>query len=373
MSSFMPLCASAYNNNHFYSSNDILFYDADAKGCVGNGNGPLVGNDNVEKILRYYVGKGLTLVQAAGIAGNIEAESSFNPATIFGGGQADESYNPVGGPAFGIIQWHDKGRQQGLVDLSKSTNRSIIDLSLQLDYSWQELSNNYTSTLDDLKNATTTKEASDIIFSGYEAPGDSTNSTRSGYADEIYNKFKTKISDGSSSTTTSSSACTGNGQASQFIDGFAIYSQTDPQWASNPYLGGTIGDIGCGIASMAMIITALTGQSVTPDQTAKIMNEEGGMLENVLPKHWGLNSEEISTTVTKVNDVLGSGGLVLAYGVGGSPFSQRGHYIVIRAVTSDRKWQIGDPDNSGNNLKDWDPDTIIQGGGTALKMWAVTK
>ena len=40
----------------FYSSNDILFYDPTDADCVSGGAANLVGIDNIEKVLRFYVG-----------------------------------------------------------------------------------------------------------------------------------------------------------------------------------------------------------------------------------------------------------------------------------------------------------------------------
>lgn len=343
---FMPLKALAYTNNHFYSSNDILFYDKDDKNC----NTSLVGNDNLEKIMGFLVGKDLTIEQVAGIAGNLQRESNFDPTDV----------NPSSG-AYGIAQWLH-GRKDAL-----QSKANYSDLSVQLDFMWEELNGDESNALSKLQSTSTPEEAALSFEKFYERSGDTASgiALRVKYANSIYEKYKNY----NFSTGSGSGQCLGG----SFSGEFTFYSQTDPEWAGNTYLNGTIGDIGCGITAMAMIITALTGQSVTPDQTATIMNEEGGLLEYVLPEHWGLNSEEISTTVADVNETLNSGGLVIAYGIGSSPFSQRGHYIVIRAVTSDGKWQIADPSNSGNNSKEFDPNNLIESGGSALKMWAITK
>ena len=105
------------------SLNDIIILGKDS--CTSGGASSLVGNDNLEKILRFYVGKGLSLAQAAGIAGNFKAESGFNPAVIQGGAIAPDDYTPVNGVGFGLAQWTFTSRQQPLVELAKSTNRKI--------------------------------------------------------------------------------------------------------------------------------------------------------------------------------------------------------------------------------------------------------
>lgn len=366
--SLFPVKVSAYDNNHFYSSNDILFYDGNETNvCI---SAP-VGNDNIEKTLSFLLGKGLSLEQASGVIGNFMKESTgINPTAIQNSSKpATEDYRPVENVGFGIVQWTSAGRQQGLVDFfeSDSENRSIIDLSLQLDYFWQEFTGNYSNIYKELKQQTDPVEAA-IVFHKYEGSGDSAETVknvRGGFATSTYNEYKNSGLSGGND----SDLCLGG----TYADGFMFYDQKDPAWADVAYLGGTVGDIGCGVTSMAMIITALTGQKVTPDQTATYMDENRGLLEEKLPAKYGLNSEKISNEATNVNDTLNSGGLVIAYANNASsPFSKRGHYIVIRAVTSDGKWLIGDPDNEANNTKEFDPANLLQSGGSTLEMWAIT-
>lgn len=347
-SAIIPSTALAYTNNHFYSSNDILFYDSDDTG--NSCSDSLVGNDNLEKIMRFLVGKNLTTEQVAGIAGNLQRESNFNPTDI----------NPSSG-AYGIAQWLG-GRKD---ELQSKANYS--DLSVQLDFMWEELNGDESNALSKLQSTSTPEEAALSFEKFYERSGDTASgiALRVEYANSIYENYENY----NFSTGSGSGQCLGG----TYANGFMFYDQNDPAWANNDYLGGTIGDIGCGITAMAMIITALTGQKVTPDQTAEYMNQNRGLLEEKLPAKYGLNSEKISNEATNVNDTLNSGGLVIAYANNASsPFSKRGHYIVIRAVTSDGKWLIGDPNNEANNTKEFDPANLLQSGGSTLEMWAIT-
>lgn len=52
-----------------------------------------------------------------------------------------------------------------------------------------------------------------------------------------------------------------------------LYLQAEPQWASVPYAGGTIGDSGCGLTCAAMAVTYLTGQEVTPPDLAAAVGD----------------------------------------------------------------------------------------------------
>lgn len=73
----------------------------------------------------------------AGIMGNMQAESNFNPHVLFGGGEANEV--KVGGNAYGLIQWADPSRQQGLLDYAQSSGRSSGDIDVQIEYLLKEL------------------------------------------------------------------------------------------------------------------------------------------------------------------------------------------------------------------------------------------
>jgi len=376
----------------FYSGNDILFYDPRCA-VDGTGTSNLVGNDNLEKILRYFVGKGLTLQQAAGIAGNLQQESGFNPAKIQGGAIADDNYVPVLHIGFGIAQWtQPKSRQDGLVALSQSTNRKITDLSLQLDYMWQELTTGYAGAVSDLKQQTTPEDAAYIFHKDYEGSNDSeaaVKKVRGGNAINIYQQFKSVIPDGSTTANSGSSTsatCTGNGQPTQYVNGFTFYDQYDPQWKDKPYGNSTIGAAGCGPAAMAMIISTLTGQTVTPLDTATYgaangTTYEGGAggstwnIQTVIGNNWGLTSTKLTPDVAKINDALRNGDLVITSGSGAAPFTGAGHYIVIRAIASDGQWLIGDSDGEVgkvNNTKEWDPGYILNIA-SGDNIWAVSK
>lgn len=387
--------AQVPDEKDFYSNNTILFYDPDS--CVaggGEGTGStLVGNDNLEKILRYLVGKGLTLAQASGIAGNFQQESGFNPAVIQGGSIADASYKPQSGVGFGIAQWTWPGRQDPLVALGKSSNRPVIDLSLQLDYVWQEMETGqgHSMSLAEFKATTTPEDAAYIFHRDYEVSADSeafVKKVRGGNANNIYNQFKAIIPDNSGSADAkSASSCTGDGTASAFAgDGFAIYNQNDPRWNDKPYGNSTIGAAGCGPSAMAMIITALTGKEVTPLETATYGAANGtlynggkdGSLHNVqtvIGGHWGLKSKQLSSDVAQINEALRSGALVITSGSGPAPFTSGGHFIVIRAVTGDGKWLIGDSNGTQgieNSKKEWDPGFILTYGSKS-NIHALTK
>jgi hypothetical protein len=330
------------------------------------------------------------LVQAAGIAGNFQKESSFDPAKIEGGAIAPADYKPISGVGFGLAQWTDSGRQAKLIAfVEKDTQkRKITDLSLQLDHSWEDFNtNDYKNGLAELKTKTDPVEAAIRFHGFYEGSGDTAETVkdvRGGYATKIYNDFKNGIPDSTTSVKTNDLACNGDGQPSQYIDGFAIYNQNDPRWDKKPYGTSTIGAAGCGPSAMAMIITALGGSQVTPLDTATYGAANGTFIEGVgsswsiqttIGNHWNLKSTKIPAAVANINESLRSGNLIITSGTGSAPYTTSGHYIVIRAVTSNGKWLIGDSNSNigiSNSSKEWDPDSILVNTAKS-NIWAVSK
>jgi hypothetical protein len=92
----------------YYSGNDILYYDPDDFGSCATGGGSLSGVDTKEKVWNYLLQKDLTPEQAAGIMGNMQAESGINPTRHQGTGDIWNSN--FTGNAWGIVQW-DGGRR----------------------------------------------------------------------------------------------------------------------------------------------------------------------------------------------------------------------------------------------------------------------
>jgi hypothetical protein len=116
----------------FYASNGIIWYDPNATCGVtpdaNTGTVVIVGGDNPEKVWNFLRAKGLTSEQAAGVMGNIQAESGFNPGIVEGGS----------GIGFGIAQW-SFGRRTALEAAAREKSVDVADLGFQLEYLYQEL------------------------------------------------------------------------------------------------------------------------------------------------------------------------------------------------------------------------------------------
>jgi hypothetical protein len=367
----------------FYSSNDILFYDPDACG-VSNQNGDIAvtGDDNAEKIFRFLTGtsfsgfnnKPFNAIQAAGALGNFFQESGFNPAAIEGNGEGH-----------GLAQW-SYGRKTALFNLADAEGQKWSDLTLQFKMIRKEINASYGKGLINagFVDVKTAKNASYIFQKVYESAGQPNQANRDSAAEAYYKKFK-DLAPGNGITEEGTGGSCSGGDGSAFTDdGFVIYNQYDPQWANNPYGSSTIGASGCGPSSMAMIITALKGEKVTPAATSAYAGSKGMYIPGagsswdvapVVAKHWGLNAKNITKSVSSINQALQGGALVITSGSGSAPFTSGGHYITIRGVTSSGKWKIGDSNGQkgiANSKKEWDPQTILANA-NADNVVAITK
>lgn len=230
----------------FYSGNNILFFNP-TQTC-GASSRPVVNSavsgtaeENLRTILEYFTNKGLTLAAASGIAANIKAESSFEPAAIQGSppkkapaakkgadGKIDTAtiYKPVDKVGFGLSQWTYGGvflpRQGPLYNSAVRLKTDIIDMGLQLDYIWKELNSGYkASTLDRIASLTDPREATKIYMVNYEAPKDQSQTAQNNRADigeEIYNQYKGQISDGSGATLSSYTDVGATGDTCEVLD-----------------------------------------------------------------------------------------------------------------------------------------------------------
>ena len=178
-------------------------------------SGNLQGNEVTEQVYNYLTTTGgMTPFGAAGLMGNLEAESGINPGIVEGLlakklGTTSAQYtadvdsgkiskndflHPLGKQyGYGLAQWTSPGRKQGLYDLVKSRNVSIADTKSQLDWLLQELqSSSYAPVYNVLKSATSLKEASDVVLHKFESPADQSSAVeakRASMGQNWYNKY----------------------------------------------------------------------------------------------------------------------------------------------------------------------------------------
>ena len=136
-----------------------------------------------------------------------------------------------------------------------------------------------------------------------------------------------------------------------------LYKQGGGQpWSSMVYGNGTIASSGCAPTSLAMVISYLIGNRVTP---ADVVSWTGnryyvsgqGSSWNIFPacaSHWGISCQNLGKSTAGLTAALSSGKPVIA-SVGPGTFTKGGHLIVLRGITEDGKILVNDP--SDNNTK----------------------
>jgi hypothetical protein len=117
---------------------------------------------------------GLTEAQAAGIVGNMVAESGVENARPQGSRPGTKGALVVDGlTGYGIVQWTSRGRQQALYDFAKSMGHDMSKpLTMDIEYKFflKEFRGAYGSVLRQIKQAPDTKTASTIFMQQYEIP-----------------------------------------------------------------------------------------------------------------------------------------------------------------------------------------------------------
>lgn len=119
-------------------------------------------SENAQKAMDFFMSKGWSKEQAAGIVGNLQNESGkdLNPSAI-----ARNDAGP-GLHSYGIAQWN-RNRYAGLSEMAKRQNKQWNDLQLQLEYVHWELNNSEKGAGNALRKAKTPGEAA-IAMSKYE-------------------------------------------------------------------------------------------------------------------------------------------------------------------------------------------------------------
>lgn len=180
--------------------------------------------DNTEKIWKYLKSKGLNDYGAAGLMGNLYAESGLNPKNLQNSyekklGYTDAQYTAAvdngkyknfvkDSAGYGLAQWTYWSRKQALIDFCKTAGTSIGDLDMQLNFLWKELSDGYRGVINVLMNATSIIEASNTVLLQFERPADQSASVqlkRAEYGQAYYDKYANKNQEGGSVVMSNSS------------------------------------------------------------------------------------------------------------------------------------------------------------------------
>lgn len=177
---------------------------------------------NDERLWHQLKEAGLTDAGAAGLLGNLQAESGLDPECLeklciirlaengkgtwtghsyteaidAGRISLDEFLHPLPGKkyGYGLAQWTTEGRKRALWDYAEDAGTSIGDLDMQAAFLLKELKESYPSVWKVLTTTESTAEASDIVLTKYEAPADSGAqvAARRKLTDKVFAKFVVK-------------------------------------------------------------------------------------------------------------------------------------------------------------------------------------
>lgn len=118
-----------------------------------------------------------------------------------------------------------------------------------------------------------------------------------------------------------------------------FYNQKDPSWSGFVYNGNTLGNTGCGVTSLAMILTTRLGRQVLPTEVADYLYSVG-LFNGSIPgtngasnvqagNHFGVTCQPIASEDSFVSAL--NNGKLISFQTVGYPFSPAGtsHNIVV--------------------------------------------
>jgi hypothetical protein len=179
----------------------------------------------------YFVSKGLTKAQSAGIVGNLVQESSVIPTSVQYGG----------GPGRGIAQWSVGGRwdrisKDNVTSFAAARGVSRWALTTQLDFIWYELETVGGYGLPALRATTTISGATVAFERDYEVCGTCSQTKRIAAAQQVYNDYAGTSGDGGGGTgsgsggTTAGAECYSDTLAQSMPDNACVQSVFDNAW-----------------------------------------------------------------------------------------------------------------------------------------------
>jgi hypothetical protein len=160
-----------------------------AAGCAGS----VSGDDGMSEAalssaehtaFNFFVTKGLTKVQAAGVIGNLMQESGVNPVAVEYGG----------GPGRGIAQWSvggrwDYDRNDNVTWYASARGESRGALGTQLNFTWYELETFSGYGLGELRASSTVSAATIAFQDRFEGCGTCDQSRRIQYAEQALQAY----------------------------------------------------------------------------------------------------------------------------------------------------------------------------------------
>lgn len=183
-------------------------------------------SNNARTAFNYFVNKGFTEIQAAGIVGNLMQESSVRPTAVEVGG----------GPGRGIAQWSIGGRWNrdpiNMASFAAARGLNRWALNAQLDFIWHELTNVASFGLAELRNADTLSEAITVFQNRYERCGTCHQGRRLEYAQQVLADYGSGTSGGGSGGSGGSTgeSCWSDTLGREMPENACVQSRFDGEW-----------------------------------------------------------------------------------------------------------------------------------------------
>lgn len=174
-------------------------------------------DDRAYFIWNYLSKKGLNDYAVAGLMGNLYCESSLRPNNLQNSFETREGWTDKGytkavndgtyknfihdKAGYGLAQWTFWSRKQALLYFAQKRGLAIDNLTMQLDFLWEELGA-YSHVMKVLSKANSIKEASNVVLREYERPAVVVNNDKAGITKalnartsagkEFFDKFSAK-------------------------------------------------------------------------------------------------------------------------------------------------------------------------------------
>lgn len=177
-SNYKPSTGSSYNQLR----ND--YAQARMSGAIGGPvTGSLSGNNNTEKIWKYFKKQGFSDAGVSGIMANLYHESGLESSRLQNGG----------GPGRGLAQWEGP-RFTALQEFARGRSKSWTDLPTQLDFLMHEMKTNHSSGfMDYFRNTDSASKAAAKFENEFERPAVNHNAERGSTAEQFFNDYRYKF------------------------------------------------------------------------------------------------------------------------------------------------------------------------------------
>lgn len=197
-----------------------------------------------------------------------------------------------------------------------------------------------------------------------EARGSDYNAQRKGIGiHEFPNRFTKardyiSVIDPGTSANVPEANLSGNGQGMNI----PYYCQFD--YKDVPFSAGSLYEYGCGPTSLAMIVSYLKGQAVTPRDiiswSGNTYASQAGCTAQLFTagaEHYGVGSVVATKSHDEMVKALSNNQPVISYQMSGC-FTQNTHFIVLRGITDDGKVMVNDPSSKDRSKQLWNEKDI---------------